>query len=103
MEDIPMFNWFNMILAVIIGGIILFIIKAVRQTKADIDQRLKDVSPDKRDEAAMKLAKEIRRQDVRCTRCGQQTFNMSGTTNMYKCHSCNYEFEGPTHILHGTD
>ena len=98
-----MFNWFNLILAVIVGGIILFIIKAIRQTKADIDQRLKDVPPDKRDEVAMKLAEKIRSQDVRCTRCGKQTLNMSGTTNMYKCYTCNYEFEGPTHVLHERD
>lgn len=98
-----MFNWFNLILVLMVGCIILFIIKAIRQTKADIDQRLKDVPPDKRDEVAMKLAENIRSQDVRCTRCGKQTFNMSGTTNMYKCYTCNYEFEGPTHILHETD
>ena len=98
-----MFNWFNMIVAVMVGGIILFIIKAVRQTKADIDQRLKNVPAHNRDEVAMKLAKEIRSQDVRCARCGKQTFNMFGTTNMYKCHTCNYEFEGPPHILHGKE
>ncbi len=98
-----MLNWFNIILAVMIGGIILFIIRAVRQTKADIDKRLKNVVPSKRDEVARQLAEKIRNQDIRCMRCGRQTFNMSGTTNMYKCHSCNYEFEGPTHILHGTD
>lgn len=98
-----MFNWFNLILAVMVGGIVLFIIKAIRQTKADIDQRLKDVPPDKRDEVAMKLAEKICSQDVRCTRCGHQTFSMSGTTNMYKCYTCNYEFEGPTHVLHETD
>ncbi len=98
-----MLNWFNIILAVMIGGIILFIIKAVRQTKADIDKRLKNAAPSKRDEVARQLAEKIRNQDIRCTRCGRQTFNMSGTTNMYKCHSCNYEFEGPTHILHRTD
>ena len=98
-----MLNWFNLILAVMVAGIILFIIKAIRQTKSDIDQRLKDVPPDKRDEVAMKLAEKIRSQDVRCTRCGKQTFSMSGTTNMYKCYTCNYEFEGPTHVLHETD
>ena len=98
-----MLNWFNLILVVIVVGIVLFIIKAIRQTKAEIDQRLKDVPIDRRDEVATKLAEKIRSQDVRCTRCGKQTFNMSGTTNMYKCYSCNYEFEGPTHALHETD
>ena len=98
-----MFNWFNMILAVIVGAIVLFIVKAVRQTKADIDQRLKDVDPAKRDEVAMKLVERMRNQDVSCTRCGRQTFNIAGTTNMYKCHTCNYEFECPTHILSETN
>jgi len=98
-----MLNWFNLILVVIIGCIIIFIVKAIRQTKAAIDRRLEDVLPDKRDEVANRLVEKIRKQDVRCARCGQQTFSVSGTTNMYKCYTCNYEFEGPTHILHNAD
>ena len=93
-----MFNWFNMIIAVIVGAIVLFIVKAVRQTKADIDKRLEGVDPAKRNEIAKSLAEKIRSQDVRCTRCGKQSFALLGTNNQYKCHTCNFEFEGPPHI-----
>ena len=59
-----MFDWFTIILSVIVVAIVLFIIKAVRQTKADIDKRLKDVDPAKRNAVAKKLAEQIRNQDI---------------------------------------
>lgn len=95
-----MVTLFNIILAVMVGAIILFIVKAVRQTKDDIDQRFKGVNPATRDELAKELIEKMGSQDVRCSRCGRQTFTMAGTTNMYKCQACNYEFAGPTHVLH---
>jgi hypothetical protein len=44
-----MFDGFNIVLAAIVIAIVLFILKAVRQTKADIDKGLKGVGPAKRD------------------------------------------------------
>ena len=93
-----MFDWFTIILALLVAAIALFIIKAVRQTKVDIDNRLKHVEPAKRNEYAKKLAERIRSQDVSCTRCGRQAFALLGTGNKYKCHTCNFEFEGSPHM-----
>ena len=93
-----MFDWFTIILAAIVLAVVLFIIKAVRQTKADIDKRLNNVDPAKRNAVAKKLAEHIRNRGVSCTRCGRQAFALLGTDNQYKCHTCNFEFEGPPHI-----
>ena len=98
-----MFDWFTLIIIAFAAVIVIFIIKAVRQTKAEIDQKLKGVDPAKRDEVTMKLVEKIRSQDVRCTRCGRQTHNVWGTTNKYKCDSCNHEFEGPPNVLSEMD
>jgi len=70
----------------------------VRQTKTDIDEGLKGVGPAKRTEYYEELAEQIRSQDIRCMRCQGQAFAMLGTDNKYKCHSCDFEFEGLPHI-----
>jgi len=63
-----MFNWFNLIVALMIGSIVFIIIKAVRQTKTVIDKALKDVDPAKRDEIAKKLLQKINMQDIDLSR-----------------------------------
>ena len=93
-----MFNLVNLIIIVMVVAIALFILKAVRQTKEDIDERLKGVDPAKRNEFAKALAEKIRAQDVRCPRCGKQAFGLMGTVDRWKCHTCNFEFDGPPHI-----
>ncbi len=89
---------FNLILVMVVGAVFLFIIKAVRQIKSDMDRRLRGVDPAKRKEFAEKLAGQIRDRDIKCTRCGKQSFALLGTGNQYKCHTCNFEFEGPAHF-----
>lgn len=59
-----MFNWFNITLALIIGSIVLVIVKAVRQTKTEVDKALKDIDPTKRDELARKLIQKIYTHDI---------------------------------------
>jgi len=59
-----MFNWFNIILVLMIGSIVFIIIKAVRQTKTVLDKALKDVDPAKRDELVEKLVQKIYTQDI---------------------------------------
>ena len=63
-----MFNWFNIILALIVGSIVLTIIKTVRQTKTVIDKNLKDVDSATRDEIAKKLLQKISTQDIDLSR-----------------------------------
>ena len=63
-----MFNWFNITLALIIGSIVLIIIKAIRQTKTEVDKALKDLGPTKRDELAKKLVQKIYTQDIDLSR-----------------------------------
>jgi len=93
-----MFDGFNLILVVVIGAVVLSIVKAVRQVKSDVDRRLRGVDPAKRNEFAEKLAGQIRSRDIKCTRCGKQSYALLGTGNQYKCHTCNFEFEGPSHF-----
>lgn len=76
-------------------AIVVFIISVVRKTKAQIEKGL-DPAPSERN--MEKAIKEIRERDVECPRCRRQTFAMLGKENSYKCDSCNYEFEGKTHI-----
>lgn len=63
-----MFNWFNITLALIIGSVVFIIIKAVRQTKTEVDKALKDLGPAKRDELAKKLVQKIYTQDIDLSR-----------------------------------
>ena len=93
-----MFNWFNLLLALIVGTIIVFIVKTVKQTQSEINKNYKGKYPAEDSiEQAKQLAEQIRGQDVKCQRCGRQTFMMLGTNNKYKCYDCNFEFEGPEH------
>ena len=93
-----MINMLPIAIAVIATMVVLFIVKAVRQTKADIDKRFMGTDPSRRDDMARELAEQIRKQEVNCSRCGRYANALIGTNNKYKCHSCNFEFEGPPHI-----
>lgn len=50
-----MFDLFNIAIALTIAGIVLVFVKAIRQTKARIDEKLKGVDPAKRDEILKKM------------------------------------------------
>jgi ribosomal protein L37AE/L43A len=91
-------DWFNIILAVMVISIVLFIVNAIKKTKADIDNRFKRTTPTERERAMKKLVEEIRGRDIRCSRCGEQAFALLGTGNKYKCEACNHVFDGPEHI-----
>jgi hypothetical protein len=91
---------FDIALAVLIVAIVFFIVKAVRQTRAQIDHHLRGTDPRRRDEIARDLAARVREQGdrVRCVRCGGSTFMLLGTENQYRCESCDATFEGPPHL-----
>jgi len=55
-----MFKLVNVIVVIMVVAIALFILKAVRQTKEDIEEKFKGVDPAKRDEFARNLAQKIR-------------------------------------------
>ena len=88
----------TIILAAIVVAVLFFIVRAIKQTRAEIDQRFENMDPARRETLYKDLAAAIRSRDVRCARCPGQAFALVGTGNRYKCHSCNFEFEGPPHI-----
>jgi DNA-directed RNA polymerase subunit RPC12/RpoP len=96
--DGNMINWFNIILAFTVIAIILFIVNAIKKTKADTDKRFRGTNPSERERIMKKRMEEIRNRDIRCSRCGEQTFALLGTGNKYKCYTCNHVFDGPEHI-----
>jgi DNA-directed RNA polymerase subunit RPC12/RpoP len=93
-----MFDWFTIILALMVLSIVLVIVNAVKRTKTEIDERFKRSTPTERERDMRKLADEICSRDVRCSRCGEQAIALLGTGNKYKCETCNHEFDGPEHI-----
>lgn len=95
---------FGVLLAVIVGLIVLFIARAVRLTRAQIDHRLRGTDPRGRDRVMEGLATNLRAQadTVRCVRCGGSTFMLLGTERTYKCEVCHLTFDGPPHLPDGT-
>jgi ribosomal protein L37AE/L43A len=93
-------NLFNLILVALVGTIVWFIVRAVRQTKAQIDGRLRGVDPRQREAIMRDMAVRIREQaqSTRCPRCGGVTFAMLGSEPWWKCDVCHTEFEGPPHL-----
>jgi ribosomal protein S27AE len=91
---------FNIALALVVGGVVLFIVKAVLQTRDRIDRRLRGTDPLRRDEITRDLAARIRKQAerVKCTRCGAPTFMLLGTDTRYECEVCHFTFDGPPHV-----
>jgi len=91
---------FDIALAVLIVVIVWFIVKAVRQTRDQIDHHLRGTDPHRRDEIARDLAARMSEQAdrVKCARCGGATFMLLGTENQYQCESCDSTFEGPPHL-----
>jgi hypothetical protein len=94
-----MFDLFYLAIAVLVVTIVVVILRAVRITKASIERAGREM-PLSRPDVAREVADRIRRADVRCPRCGQQTFAMLGTGNRHKCDDemCGFEFEGPDHF-----
>lgn len=93
-----MLDWFNIILAVMVISVALFIVNAVKKTKAEIDKQFRRTTPTERKGTMKKLVDEIRGRDIRCSRCGERSFALPGAGNHYKCDTCNQVFEGPEHI-----
>ena len=91
---------FDISLVLVVGTIVWFLVKAVRQTRGQIDRHLRGTDPRRRDEIARDLATRIREQAdrVKCPRCGGPTFMLLGTETQYKCESCAFTFEGPPHM-----
>jgi hypothetical protein len=88
---------FWVLVVLIAAAIVAVIVRAVRLTNASIA----DGSPRvglQTAEAARSLVHEVRGRDVRCPRCRQDTFALLSTSHRYKCDSCAFEFDGPTHI-----
>ncbi len=90
---IKLFDWFNLLLITIILLVVGFIALAVRRTMGEMKGA--GLSGDD----ARRLAEEIRKRDIKCTRCGRQSSALLGTGNKYKCDTCNYVFEGSVHWL----
>ncbi|MGH9460758.1 MAG: hypothetical protein ACRD1X_06045 [Vicinamibacteria bacterium] len=91
---------FDITLAVLIVVIVLFIVKAVRQTRGQIDHHLRGTDPHRRDDIGRDMIARIREEAdrVKCARCGGSTFMLLGTENQYQCESCATTFEGPPHL-----
>jgi transposase-like protein len=87
-----MLDWFNLLLLAMVLLVVGFIVFGIRKTLAEV--RESGVSGNE----ARELAKRIRERDIRCPRCKGKAFGLLGTKVKYKCHSCNYVFEGPEHI-----
>jgi hypothetical protein len=94
---------FSIVLVAIIMAVVLFIVRAVRLTRGQIDQRLCRTDPRRRDDVMRDLATHIREQAdrVRCTQCGGPTFMVLGTDDQYKCEVCHVAFDGPRHMAEG--
>ncbi len=89
---------FNIMLALTILVVVVFIIRAVKQTKSELDKKLEGVNRLDRDEMAKKMVKEMQERAVRCPKCQGQTNALLGTDDEYKCISCNHKFTGPAYI-----
>lgn len=87
-----MLNGFNLLLLALVVVIVAFIVIAVRKTMGEMTKA--GVTG----EDARELAKRLRERDVRCPRCNGQSSALLGTDTRYKCDSCHFEFEGPSHL-----
>jgi tRNA(Ile2) C34 agmatinyltransferase TiaS len=94
-----MFDWFNIILAVMVISIVLIIVNAIKKTKADIDERFRRTTPTERERDMKRFVEEIRARDIRCNRCGEQASALLGKGNKYKCKTCNHVFDRPEHKI----
>jgi ribosomal protein S27AE len=88
---------FYVSLALIVVVIVVFIVRAVRLTHASLAEASRQVSLTNPGTARV-VVDQIRRSEVRCPRCGSQTFTLLGTESRYQCESCEFVFEGPAHI-----
>jgi ribosomal protein S27AE len=73
------------------------IARAVRLTKATIERARPSVALSQPDQVERAVDR-LRRIDVRCPRCGEQTVAMLGTRNRYRCEQCAVELDGPEHL-----
>jgi hypothetical protein len=91
---------FTAALAGIVAMVVWVIVKAVRQTRGQIERHLRSTDPRRQDEIARELATRIRKQadEVRCVHCGGPTFMLLGTEDTYECESCHTTFKGPPHM-----
>ena len=92
-----MFDVFFLSLALIVMVIAAFIIRAVRLTNASLRSASRHQNL-MHAEVARRVIEEMRAKDVRCGRCGGQTFALLETEDRYRCETCSLEFEGPAHI-----
>lgn len=94
------FDWFNLLVAGLAVVIAVVIVRAVRLTKATIEGARPSVALSQPD-AVDRAVERLRRIDVRCPRCGEQTVAMLGTRNRYRCEQCGAELDGPDHLSTG--
>jgi len=95
---------FGVLLAIVVGLVVLFIARAVRLTRAQIDHRGRGTDPRGRDALMQDLVAGLRAQadEVKCVWCGGSTFMLPGTERTYKCEVCHRTFDGPPHLPDGT-
>ena len=91
------FDLFYVSLALIVVTIAAFIVRAVRLTNASLTMAARHVDLTNPD-VARSVVEQIRGRELRCLRCGGQTFARLGTENRYQCESCHFTFTGPAHI-----
>jgi hypothetical protein len=91
---------FTLSLAAIVGAAALLIVRAVRQTRAQIDRHLQGTDPRRRQDIARDLAARIREQAerVKCVHCGGPSIMLLGTVTRYRCEACESIFDGPPHM-----
>ena len=92
-----MFDSINLLTAGLVVVIAVVIVRAVRQTRATIEGARPFV-PLSQPDAVERVVDRLRRIDVRCPRCGEQTVAMLGTRNRYRCEQCPVELDGPDHL-----
>jgi transposase-like protein len=88
---------FGLVVAVLILVIAFVIVRSVRTVLFDVDKQTKGVPRSRRDEVMRSMIERLQKLDVRCPRCGQETFLVFGSLDRYKCESCRHEFSGPPH------
>ena len=96
-----MFDWIILQIAGLAVVIAVVIVRAVRLTKATIERARPSV-PLSQPDAVERAVDRLRRIDVRCPRCGEQTVAMLGTRNRYRCEQCPVEIDGPDHLATDT-
>jgi ribosomal protein L37AE/L43A len=90
----------NASVVLLVGAIVAFIVRAVKQVNAEIEGKLRGVGPHERLDVMREMVARARAQanDVRCPRCQGMAFAMLDRDPWWKCDSCNWEFEGPEHL-----